>query len=141
MANPHDPEKAFAELLELQVAAVDTMLTAFTPPTIETGQWAESAGKLQDLWRNFYALPARGAEPPPRLPDPAEWLGACGGGAPVAARGAQRGLWRARPARWKDVRGQCDGGGERHPPRKDRRFAAARWRTQPLCARIHQTYL
>ena len=136
-----DPANAFAELLELQVKAVDTMLSAFTPPPIETGQWTESVGKLQDLWREFYALPARGAEPLPLLLDPAEWLAAFRGVAPFADPEAQAGLWRESMALWEEVIGQYESGGEPHLPRADRRFADAKWRAQPLYALIHQTYL
>jgi polyhydroxyalkanoate synthase len=136
-----DPAISFAELLELQVQAVDTMLSAFTPPPIEIEQWAESAAKLQELWRAFYALPARVAEPPPLLLDPAEWLAAMRGVAPFADSEAQIGLWRESLALWDEVIGQYERGGEPNLPRNDRRFADPRWRAQPLHALIHQTYL
>ena len=136
-----DPAKTFAELLDLQVEAVDTMLAAFAPPALETGQWAEGADKLQDLWREFYALPARGVEPPSLLLDPAEWLAAFRGVAPFADPEAQAELWRDGMALWGDVLGQYERGGDPQLPRKDRRFADPRWREQPLYALIHQTYL
>ncbi|HTM96673.1 MAG TPA: class I poly(R)-hydroxyalkanoic acid synthase [Croceibacterium sp.] len=136
-----DPAKTFADLLDLQVEAVDTMLAAFAPPAAGAGQWAESADKLQHLWREFYALPARGAEPPRLLLDPAEWLAAFRGVAPFADPEAQAELWRDGMALWGDVLGQYERGGDPQLPRTDRRFADPRWRDQPLYALIHQTYL
>jgi len=141
MADPHTPENAFAELLELQAAAVDTMLTAFTPPKLDTEPWAETFERLQDLWREFYTLPARGAEPPPLMLDPAEWLAAFRGVAPFAAPDAQLALWQESMALWEKVLSQYESNAEPDLPRKDRRFADPRWRNQPLYALIHQTYL
>jgi len=141
MADALDPEKTFAELLDLQVAAVDTMLSAFSPPAIETEQWAESATKLQDLWRQFYALPTRGAEPPSLFLDPAEWLAAFRGVAPFADPQAQIDLWRESLALWNDVIARHESGATPQLPRADRRFSDPRWHEQPLYALIHQTYL
>jgi polyhydroxyalkanoate synthase subunit PhaC len=132
---------AFAELFELQGQAANAMLAALTPPPIDMAQWSDSADKLQQMWREFYALPARQVEPPSLLLDPAQWLEAFRGLAPYADPAAQAELWREGIALWSGLIAQYEAGDEPQLPRKDRRFSDPKWREQPLYALIHQTYL
>jgi polyhydroxyalkanoate synthase len=133
--------QAFNELVELQGQAASAMLAALTPPAIDVAQWSDSADKLQAMWREFYALPARQVEPPSLLLDPAQWLEAFRGLAPYADPTEQAELWREGIALWSDLIEQYETGKEPELPRKDRRFADPKWREQPLYALIHQTYL
>ncbi|MBS1239841.1 MAG: phbC 2 [Proteobacteria bacterium] len=144
MADPtQDPAKSFAELLELQVEAVGTLLEAYAAPPVDLAPWQQSAAGLQQMWEAFYALPARGAKPPPLMLDPGEWLEAFRNLTPFATTEAQAELWRDGMALWTEVLEQYREGAaaEPHLPRADRRFADPKWREQPVYALIHQTYL
>jgi polyhydroxyalkanoate synthase len=128
-----DPATAFTELLEAQSETARDMFAAF-------GQSAEIE-RWPEMWREFYALPALGTEPPPLMLDPGQWLEAFRGVVPFADPEAQADLWREGFALWNEMLGQYQDGGEPTLPRADRRFADPAWREQPVFALIHQTYL
>jgi polyhydroxyalkanoate synthase len=128
-----DAPETFAELLDAQSEAARDMFANFAH-SAEIERWPE-------MWRAFYALPALGAEPPPLMLDPGQWLEAFRGVVPFADPDAQADLWREGFALWTDMLGQYHDGAEPVLPRTDRRFADPAWREQPVFALIHQTYL
>lgn len=131
------------------------MPTAETPAPDPTDlqHWAMSAAKLQKMWLDFGAEQAGKAEPlVARMADPArwtawtrEWLAAL----PIVRPETQLKLWDDSVTLWTQVLSLYGNSGGRplsgsaapDLPHKDRRFADARWREQPLFALLHQTYL
>ncbi|WP_408589042.1 PHA/PHB synthase family protein [Novosphingobium sp.] len=131
------------------------MPTAETPAPDPTDlqHWAMSAAKLQKMWLDFGAEQAGKAEPMlARLADPArwtawtrDWLAAL----PIVKPETQLKLWDESLTLWTQVLTLYGNSGGRpvpgdaapELPRKDRRFADARWREQPVFALLHQTYL
>ena len=113
--------------------------------------WAEVGAKLQGMWGEYQAEQL--ANPQALVPyfDPARWMAMAGDlykQLPLTQLEQQKALWDEGMELWQDVLGQYGLGpraGEKSDdpqlPRKDRRFADARWRAHPAFALIHQTYL
>ena len=156
---PRDPSHIFAELMEAQSQTAqqifDQFLPATKPPEPESenlDQWATPARELQELWLNFLDQQELPDQLPPLLTDPANWieyLDAFYRRMPLANPEKQQEIWQQSVALWEDVLGGYGLGpkalqnlnGPPDLPLKDRRFADARWREQPVFALIHQTYL
>jgi polyhydroxyalkanoate synthase len=166
-AMPEVPESPaadiFTEMLRAQGEAARQMLETFAPETAaavpgeaELAEWGDSAMKLQSMWLDFHkqqSLSALGpAMPVPILADPTQWLGLMQGWfeqMPLLDPRRQSEILAEGLALWEDVLAQYGMGpkaAEGTPPevelpRRDKRFADAAWREQPVFALIHQTYL
>ncbi len=151
---------AFGDVMRMQTEAMQNMFGQLMPGTTATLpdpgdalHWAGVMQRLQAMWLEFQSEKALAPQSPPaHYTDPAYWMKLMEGWAglvPTADPDAQRRLWDDGLALWGSVLGQyglLPGGGSAERgatelPRKDRRFADARWREQPLFALIHQSYL
>jgi len=110
--------------------------------------WAGVAQRMQALWLEFQAEQA--AKSPAAtgqlFSDPAKWLELVDGWysqMPFVSAETRQKLWDDGRKLWDGVLGQFTGENPATPdlPRKDRRFADARWREQPVFALLHQNYL
>ncbi|MFO1255455.1 MAG: class I poly(R)-hydroxyalkanoic acid synthase [Sphingomonadaceae bacterium] len=117
-------------------------------------QWTAAAQRLQALWLDFQREQASssGGKLPMLLADPRNFAGIMQGwikALPLGNPESQKRFWEDSLALWQGVLGQYGIGpqageaGAEGPqlPRKDRRFADPRWRSQPFYALVHQTYL
>jgi len=120
----------------------------------DAAQWTEVGQRLQRMWLDYQReqMQAPAAGPSALFSDPGRWLAAAESWyrrMPLSDAATQKRLWEDGLALWESVLGQYGIGpraGEARAegpalPRADRRFADARWRSQPLFAVIHQTYL
>ena len=153
----------FGEMLRLQGEAMKLMLAPLEPVlpglAADTGgaadpqRWANVARRMQTMWLDLQSqsqsAQAAGAS---RLADPAAWLAPFTEwyrAMPFPSPEAGNRLVSDSLAMWQGVLGQYGiGPGAKAPasdepalPRKDRRFADAAWRDQPLFALLHQSYL
>ncbi len=154
-----NPVEFFQNMLTLQGEALRQLVNPFFPgastPTLEKDDlvgWMDAAQRLQALWLEFQqALLAEGQAPAP-FADVTKWfdyLELFYKRLPFANADAQQRLWQEGLGLWESVLGLYGSGpkaGEaaNEPPelpRKDRRFADPRWRSQPVFAVLHQTYL
>ena len=112
--------------------------------------WGMSAVKLQKMWLDFAAdrgVNAEGALA--KMIEPGKWatmFGEWQKAMPLSAWETQQKLWQDSLSLWTTVLGGYGMGAAKADaapelPRKDRRFADAKWRETPLFALIHQTYL
>ena len=154
----------FTEMLRIQGEAARAALEAFAPEATEAvpdRQAIDAMGaafmRLQEMWLQ----PAKGAdgEAPagsvPVMADPAQWLQLMQSwyaSNPAFDPDATREMWSEGMQLWEQVlaqyglgpeggEGACQTGAETQLPRVDRRFADPAWRSQPVFALIHQTYL
>lgn len=157
--SPHDPADIFTELLRAQGEAARQMLETFAPQAAEIvpsdgdlADWGRSAQKLQAMWLDFHGQQALPAMPVPILADPTQWMGLMQGWfqqVPLLDPRRQSEILAEGVALWEEVLAQYGIGREGQGaapvepslPRKDKRFADAAWREQPVFALIHQTYL
>ncbi len=161
-AMPDSPTAAadiFTEMLRAQGEAARQMLETFAPEAAEAvpspealGDWGEAALKLQAMWLEFHQQQAIPAMPVPILADPTQWMGLMQGWfeqVPLLDPRRQSEILEEGFALWESVLAQYGLGpragdgpsSEPQLPRKDKRFADAAWREQPVFALIHQTYL
>ncbi len=113
--------------------------------------WAEVGAKLQGMWAEYQAEQLGNPQALAPYFDPSRWMAMAGDWfrqMPLAQAEQQKALWDEGMELWQDVLGQyglgpkaADKADEPQLPRKDRRFADARWRAHPAFALIHQTYL
>lgn len=161
--DPRKPDDSspdfFADMLKLQGDFASALFAPFaqgvpvTPAVLpfapaEVAQWGEAAQKLQALWLQFQGEQAAKlpAAAPAALGDPAKWLDLVEGWyrhMPLASEETRDRLWQDSLKLWNGLMGQYGAGEADKPdlPRKDKRFADARWREQPVFALIHQSYL
>ncbi|QWC57130.1 class I poly(R)-hydroxyalkanoic acid synthase [Erythrobacter sp. 3-20A1M] len=156
MAEETRRDDPFTAMLEAQMKLAHGMAQpmiggtdspAKLPDPEEMREWAENAGKLQAMWLEFQGNHAVPQAAPELSGDPARWFALMENwtrSLPFAADiEAQQKLWQDSVALWQSVWAGMSGDTVEQPdlPRKDRRFADERWRTQPAFALIHQTYL
>ena len=157
MTKPHAIPPAadlFAEMLRIQGEAarqVVANLEAVGAGDEAGAEWSEAALKLQQMWLDFHRQQAIPEMPVPLFADPAQWMGMMQGWyqqVPWLDPARQAKLVEDGMALWEDVLAQYGLGAKADPdgpevnlPRKDKRFADAAWREQPVFALIHQTYL
>jgi polyhydroxyalkanoate synthase len=155
---PASPADMFAEMLRIQGETTRQAMFAVFPGASEAApgkedvaQWGQAALKLQQMWLQFHQQHAVPEMPAPMFADPAQWFGAMQGwyqAMPLLDPARQAQIWQDGVALWEDVLAQYGMGTkpdpdglEVHLPRTDRRFADPAWRSQPVYALIHQTYL
>src|SRR5688572_27956583 len=151
---PTEVADIFTEMLRAQGEAARQMLETFAPEAVaavpgetELAEWGESAHKLQAMWLDFHkqqSLSAFGpAMPVPILADPTQWMGLMQGWfqqMPLLDPRRQSEILEEGMALWETVRAQYgigpkaaeDATPEVELPRKDKRFADAAWREQPV---------
>ncbi|NNC58928.1 MAG: class I poly(R)-hydroxyalkanoic acid synthase [Erythrobacter sp.] len=155
MSDTKDPTAAFAKMFDLQDEAAQTIFGQIMPgaptqvPQLEDlGEWAKNAGAMQSLWLKFQAEQA--SKLSKEMPDPTRWMAYLDSfhkRMPMVDLSAQQQFWGDAMNMWKGVLGQFGGqfgdNSEETPdlPRTDRRFGDERWRSNPVFALIHQTYL
>ncbi len=124
----------------------------FPTPSLEDIQhWTFVMGRAQQMMMEH--LSAQMGQAAARAPEPekvaaaaSQWPGANLFGDPAKLMQAQAQLWTEGLAIWQRALGQATGGGAEkaelaEKADKDRRFAAAEWRDNPLYDTIRQTYL
>jgi len=154
-----DAADIFTEMLRAQGEAARQMMETFLPDAVDAvptdaaiAQWGEAALELQRMWLDFHEQQALPEMPVPLLAEPAQWLGlmqAWYQQMPLLDPERQARLFEEGLALWEDVLAQYGlgpkAGEDTTPdvtlPRRDKRFADAAWREQPVFALIHQTYL
>ena len=154
---PHDKPQDTAvveDLFRQQGQALQALFAPFmptqhtpAPDPADLQHWAMSAAKLQKMWLDFGAEQSGRAEPLlARMGDGTKWTALFSEwfqAMPLAQPEVQTKLWEDSAALWTALLGQFGATEDKAPalPRKDRRFADARWREQPWFAMLHQTYL
>ncbi len=149
----------FTEMLRIQgetarqmMAACVSETDAAVPGAAAITDWGEAALKLQKMWLDFHEQQSVPDMPVPLFADPTQWLGLMQGWyqqMPWLDPARQQRLLDEGATLWQEVLAQYGlgpkAGADKNPevelPRKDRRFADAAWREQPVFALIHQTYL
>ncbi|MFC4254431.1 class I poly(R)-hydroxyalkanoic acid synthase [Altererythrobacter xixiisoli] len=149
----------FTEMMRIQGDAARQMLSAFAPGVADAlpndavlDQWGKSARQLQHMWLNFHEPRDAPEMVAPLFADPSQWMVLLQGiyqQMPLLNPQRQQRLWEEGVALWEDILGQFSAQAQDDAelvteptlPRKDRRFADAAWRQQPVFALIHQTYL
>ncbi|MHA6332805.1 PHA/PHB synthase family protein [Qipengyuania sp. CAU 1752] len=155
MSDTKDPTAAFAKMFDLQDEATQTIFGQMMPgaptqvPQLEDlGEWAKNAGTMQSMWLTFQAEQA--SKLSKEMPDPTRWMAYLDSfhkRMPMVDLAAQQQFWGDAMDMWKGVLGKFGGqfgdNSEETPdlPRNDRRFGDERWRSNPVFALIHQTYL
>jgi polyhydroxyalkanoate synthase subunit PhaC len=155
MTQHRDPAAFFTQLF----SAPQQLFSQLVPqadlvPTPDLAQWAQVSQRLQAMWFEFQQDQAQGAlaKLPAMFADPESFAGIMQGwvkALPLANPETQKRMLDDSIALWGSVLGQYGIGpmagesGDAGPdlPRKDRRFADPKWRSQPFYALIHQTYL
>jgi polyhydroxyalkanoate synthase subunit PhaC len=156
------PADLLADLMARQAEAAQALWGQFAAPDgpaapvdpADAARWVEVAQKLQAMWLEFQsdqamkAVSGEGAMA--QMADPSRWLAMMEGWyarLPMARPDVQQKLWDDGLALWETVLGQMGigpraGAAEAADlPRRDKRFADARWRDNPYFALVHQTYL
>ncbi len=153
----------FTNLFENQAKLMRAALAPFSQGSIGTvdgtplsadamQQWQDVAMRLQSQFMQFQTEQSSKIEPMAMWGDPARWQTLSENWyrqMPIANPEKQTELWLEAVDVWRDVLTKFSGAvpaeGDSVPadvlPRKDRRFADARWRSNPAFALIHQTYL
>ena len=149
------------DILSAMMQAPQQLFTQFMPGGGAEGlsagnaaQWTEVAQRMQALWLEFQREQAASAagKLPMLFADPGNFAGIMQGWLkmlPLTQPESQKRFWEESLELWQGVLGQYGigpkageaGSGEPQLPRKDRRFADPKWRSQPLYALAHQTYL
>ncbi|WP_232494379.1 PHA/PHB synthase family protein [Novosphingobium kaempferiae] len=146
------------DVMKVQAQGLTTLFGQMIPaegsPEAEaTVQWAEVAGRLHSIWTDFQVeqLTKAAGEKPPHFADPVKWIGTAEAvmrQLPFANPEIQQKLWNEGLSLVNAVFGQYGLGprGEQaheepELPRRDHRFSAPEWRSQPFFAVLHQLYL
>ncbi|MBA4162260.1 MAG: class I poly(R)-hydroxyalkanoic acid synthase [Novosphingobium sp.] len=145
------------DILAAMMQTPQQLFTQFMPDGTASGdmaQWTEVAQRMQALWAQFQQEQAATAagELPMLLADPGNFSGIMQGWLkmlPLTQPESQKRFWEESLELWQGVLGQYGIGpkageaasSEPQLPRKDRRFADPKWRSQPFYALVHQTYL
>ncbi len=149
------------DILAAMMAAPQQLFSQFMPggeangPAVgDLAQWDQVAQRMQALWQEFQREQAAAAQGklPMLFADPGNFAGIMQGwlkALPLTQPEAQKRFWEESLELWQGVLGQYGIGpkageaGSDGPklPRKDRRFADPKWRSQPFYALVHQTYL
>lgn len=117
--------------------------------------WAGIARKVQDMWLDYQASQVGQQRAVPHYSDPVKWIATAQEvlrALPLSDPARQKQLWSDGLDLFQTVLGQygigpkadeTQQGGEQGPemPRHDRRFADPLWRSNPLFAVLHQSYL
>ncbi len=140
------PWREVGQALSGQPAAVQTAGVPLMAPDMQ--QWAEVGTRLQGMWLQFVAEQAARPQNAFAYLDPARWMALAEAWArqmPFSDPEQQNALWQDGLALWQGVLGSFGSVGAESDtpelPLKDRRFADKRWRTHPVFALVHQTYL
>lgn len=152
----------FAELMMTQAQSALTVFGQMLPQSgasvseSESGDWAESAARLQAMWADFQVDQMARASAALPFADPFKWTEMAETvlrQLPLTNSDVQRKFWDEGLALTNAVLGQfgigqgsapnsaAPEGQETQFPRSDKRFADPSWRRQPYFAMIHQLYL
>jgi len=161
MSDQTAPGSNPGDILAAMMQAPQQLFTQFMPGGGEgstapgdMAQWSGVAQRLQALWTQFQREQAATAagKLPMLFADPGNFAGIMQGWLnmlPLTQPESQKRFWEESLELWQGVLGQYGIGpkareaGSEAPqlPRKDRRFADPKWRSQPFYALAHQTYL
>lgn len=155
-----DPADIFTEMLRIQGEAAREMMRVLAPEAAEklpdkraTDAMGEAMVAMYQHWYDLMQPEGEGEDARPSLmTDPAEWLEAMQRlyrDNPALDPTRQQELWQEAADLWRQILAhytphgkEADlAGADLHFPRSDRRFADPAWRSQPVFALIHQTYL
>ncbi|MET1757104.1 class I poly(R)-hydroxyalkanoic acid synthase [Novosphingobium sp. RD2P27] len=153
----------FAELLMAQAQGALALFGQMLPQSDasvaeserESGDWAESAARLQAMWAEFQVDQMARVSAASPLMDPFQWgqmTETVLRQLPLANPEVQQKFWEEGLALTNAVLGQFGigqnpaqnpgtEGSEPQLPRSDKRFADPSWRRQPYFAMVHQLYL
>lgn len=150
----------FADMIRLQGEAMKAVLAPLEPilpglANTTTGgpeHWADLAQRMQSMWIDLQGEGVQQVVKAPQKADSAAWMEPFTQwtkAMPFARPEAGARLYADSLAMWQGVLGQYGiGPGARTSetdepalPRKDRRFADAAWRDNPMFALLHQSYL
>jgi polyhydroxyalkanoate synthase len=117
--------------------------TGGTNPSLEDWQhWTLVMGRAQQMLMEYWAESLRKDQPFPGWSAPAFDFGQTGGASdPMALMSAGAQAWAKGLESWGRMLGMSGGDEAGSAGRKDRRFAAAEWRDNPVFDTIRQTYL
>lgn len=142
------PQQLFAQFMPEVAAAGEDQAVG------DLAQWTGVTQRLQAMWADFQReqFAAASGKLPMLFADPGNFAGIMQGWLkmlPLSNPETQKRFWEESLELWQGVLGQYGigskadeaTGGEPQLPRKDRRFADPKWRSQPFYALVHQTYL